>query len=159
MRKLIRLSFAVIISLCLLACGSKTGPADAVSVGKSVMQEASGFPEMKTLTSDDKDADIDFTTLCDYDYDGVSSFYYAYAADGTAPEMAVISLKNADDTAELMRSIKDHVKTREGTMQEYTPDQVQMVQNYILVQQKGTVGLFIGQGATALEKSFKKVVK
>ena len=158
MKRFFTAVLTAVLAICLMACGS-SNTADAVSVGKKVMNEASGFPEMKTITSSEKDAEINFSTLCDFDYGKVSSFYYAYAADGTAPEVAVVSLKNADDTADLMSSIKAHAKTREGTMQEYTPDQVAMVQSYILVQKNGTVGFFIGKGAAALEKSFKAEVK
>ncbi|MDY3991494.1 MAG: DUF4358 domain-containing protein [Lachnospiraceae bacterium] len=158
MKRLFTAVLVTVIAMCLAACGSAKST-DAVSVGEKVMKKASGFPEMKTITSNDKDADINFSTLCDFDYSKVSSFYYAYASDGTAPEVAVVSLKSADDTADLMSSIKDHVKTREGTMQEYTPDQVAMVQSYILVQKNGTVGFFIGKGAASLEKSFKAEVK
>lgn len=149
----------VLAVCCLSACGGSSRAADAVSVGKKVMESASGFPEMKTIDSSEKDADINFTTLCDFDYDRVSSYYYAYSADGTAPEFAIVSLKDNDDTADLMSSLKDHVKTREGTMQEYSPDQVEMVSNYILTQQNGTVGLFIGKGAAELEKTFKAALK
>ncbi|MGN0241497.1 MAG: DUF4358 domain-containing protein, partial [Candidatus Weimeria sp.] len=87
------------------------------------------------------------------------SYYYAYASDGTAPELAVVSLKDTDDTADLMSAIKDHQKNREETMQEYSSDQVQMVQSYILTQKNGTVGYFIGQGTADLEKTFKEEVK
>lgn len=160
MKKYISFILVSILALTVLtSCGGSSSKADAVSVGKQLTEEASGFPEMKTITSADKDADINFTTLCDYDYDRVSSYYYAYSADGTAPEIAVVTLKNADDTADLMDSVKDHVKTREGTMQEYSPDQVQMVKDYILTQKNGTVGLFIGKGAAQLEKSFDGAVK
>lgn len=160
MRKCISIFLICVLAICCLAaCGSSSKTADAVSVGKKVMESATGFPEMKTITSEDKDADINFTTLCDFDYDKVCSYYYAYSSDGTAPEIAVVSLKNADDTADLMSSIKDHVKTREGTMQEYTPDQVEMVKSYQLSQENGVVGLFIGQGSAQLDKTFLAALK
>jgi hypothetical protein len=158
MKRFLSVTLTVILALSLIACGKKN-TTDAVSLGKELMEQASGFPEMKTITSSDKDAEINFSTLCDFDYSKVSSYYYAYAADGTAPEIAVVSLKNTDDIADLMSAIKDHQKTREGTMQEYSSDQVQMVQSYILVQKNGTVGYFIGQGTADLEKTFKEEVK
>lgn len=158
MKKFISVTLIIILTLGIVSCGAKN-TTDAVSIGEKLMGQASGFPEMKTITSSDKDAEINFTTLCDFDYAKVSSYYYAYAADGTAPEMAVVSLKNSDDTADLMSSIKEHQKTREGTMQEYSADQVQMVDSFILTQKNGTVGYFIGKGTADLEKSFKKEVK
>lgn len=159
MKRFLRMAAVLVMAFAMTACGGKTAGADAVSVGTQVMKAATGFPEMKTITSEDKDAEIDFTTLCDFSYDKVSSYFYAYASDGTAPEVAVVTLKNPDDTADLMRSIKDHVTTREGTMQEYSPDQVEMVRSYLLSQQNGTVGLFIGKGSAALEKSFRAALK
>lgn len=151
---------AILMTVCVLAsCGGSSKKTDALAVGKQLEKEAAGFPEMKTITSLDKDADINFTTLCDMDYDRVSSYYYSYSSDGTAPEIAVVTLKNADDTAELMDSLKEHVKTREDTMQEYSPDQVEMVRKYILTEQNGTVGLFIGKGVATLEESFEEALK
>ncbi len=158
MKRFLSVTLTVILALSLIACG-KNNTTDAVSLGKELMEQAAGFPEMKTITSSDKDAEINFSTLCDFDYSKVNSYYYAYAADGTAPEIAVVSLKNTDDTADLMSAIKDHQKTREGTMQEYSSDQVQMVGSFILTQKNGTVGYFIGQGSADLEKTFKKEVK
>lgn len=160
MKKVISVFLICLLTVCCLAaCGGSLKAADAVYVGKKVMESASGYPAMKTIDSSEKDADINFTTLCDFDYDKISSFYYAYSADGTAPEIAVVSLKDSDNTADLMSALKNHVKTREGTMQEYSPDQVEMVQNYIMTQENGTVGLFIGKGAAELEKSFKAALK
>ncbi len=159
MRKSIAIIFTFSFCLaCLAACAGQKR-ADAVSVGKRLTAQAKGFPDMKTIDSSEKDADINFSTLCDFDYDKVSSFYYAYSSDGTAPEIAVVSLKDVDDTAWLMSSLKDHVKTREGTMQEYSPDQVELVKDYLISQKNGTVGLFIGKGASELEKSFVRAVK
>lgn len=158
MKRFLSVTLTVILALSLIACGKKN-TTDAIAIGKKLMEEAGGFPEMKTITSSDKDAEINFSTLCDFDYSKVSSYYYAYAADGTAPEIAVVSIKNTDDTADLMSAIKDHQKNREGTMQEYSSDQVQMVQRFILTQKNGTVGYFIGQGTADLEKTFREEVK
>ena len=74
MKRLFTAVLVTVIAMCLAACGSAKST-DAVSVGEKVMKEASGFPEMKTITSKDKDADINFSTLCDFDYSKVSSFY------------------------------------------------------------------------------------
>lgn len=158
MKRFLSAALVVLLAVSLIACGSKQA-ADAVSVGKNIMKSASGFPDMKTITSSDEDAELNFTTLCDFDYSKVSSYYYSYAADGTAPEVAVVTLKSSDDTADLMSALKDHQKTREGTMQEYSADQVQMVSSYILTQKNGTVGYFIGKGVADLEKTFKEEVK
>ncbi|MBQ5430120.1 MAG: DUF4358 domain-containing protein [Lachnospiraceae bacterium] len=155
-------SFLLVLTLAtaaLTGCGSKTKGVDAVAVGKAMQKEATTFPKLKVITSQDKDADLNFTSLCDYKYDRVESFYYAYSKDGTAPEIAVISLKEASDAAGLMASLKDHVKNRKGTMQEYSPEQVEMVDNYILAHQGSAVTLVIGPQNAIVEKVFEKEVK
>ena len=155
-------SALLILSLAAAAftgCSGKAKGVDAVSVGKAMQKEASSFPKLKVITSEDKDADLNFTALCDYKYDRIASYYYAYSKDGTAPEIAVISLKEASDAASLMSSLKDHVKNRQGTMQEYSPEQVEMVDGYILKHQGSAVALVIGPQNAIVEKVFEKEVK
>ncbi|MCR4869563.1 protein of unknown function [Lachnospiraceae bacterium C10] len=155
-------SLLLVLSLAATAftgCSGKSKSVDAIRVGKAMQKEATTFPELKVITSKDKDADLNFTALCNYDYDRVESYYYAYAKDGSASEIAVISLKDASDASSLMSSLKDHVKTRQGTMQEYSPEQVDMVEAYLLKHQKNAVTLVIGPQNGIVEKVFEKEVK
>ena len=71
----------------------------------------------------------------------------------------MISLKEASDAASLMASLKDHVKNRQGTMQEYSPEQVEMMEGYILKHQGSAVTLVIGPQNAIVEKVFEKEVK
>ncbi|MGN0241004.1 MAG: hypothetical protein ACI4CS_04880, partial [Candidatus Weimeria sp.] len=70
MKRILSAVVTAVLSVSLFACGAKN-TADAVSVGEDLMKEASGFPEMKTITSSDEDAEINFSTLCDFDYSKV----------------------------------------------------------------------------------------
>ena len=81
--------------------------------------------EMKTISSSDADADINFTVLCDMEYDRIAEYHYTYAADGSAPEIALIKVADKSDVATLMTKLKDHVKDRQGAMAEYSPEQVE----------------------------------
>lgn len=150
----------------LAACGGSDGSASdaqvkigAKELGEQMAEADGGLPDMTTITSDDKDADLNFTSLCDFDYDKVDSYWYSYAADGSASEMSVVILKDSGDAAELMKSLKQHVQDREGTMANYSPDQVQLVDNYILKNEGKYVTLIISEHNGAAEQAFEDAIK
>ena len=84
------------------------------------------LPELKTVTSEDKNAELNFTALSDLDYNLVDSYFYSYAQDGDVQEIAVIALKEEGDVAEMMETLEKHVENRIGTFQEYTPEKVEL---------------------------------
>ncbi len=152
MKKLAAILLAGVMAISVCACGEKSLTADANTVGTLLMEADTSLPEMSVVTSQDDNAELNFTTLCDADYKLVDSYYYAYAADGTAPEIAIVTTKKETDNAKVMEAIVSHVETRLGTMAEYSPDQVEMVQNYTLVR-RGRVICYIVSAKRGLSES------
>lgn len=142
----------------LAACGGKkeeTGSVDVKALFDQVVAADTQLPEMKTITSSDADADINFTVLCDIEYDRIAEYYYTYAADGSAPEIAVIRVKDKSDVATLMSKLKEHVQDRQGAMAEYSPEQVDMVSAFVLTRKDDMVLLAIGPQNGLVQKAFE----
>ena len=152
MKRLVAMLLAGVMAVSMCGCGDKTITADASAVGELILQADTSLPEMTVVTSADENAELNFTTLCDADYGLVDSYFYAYASDGTAPEVAVVTTKKEADNAKVMEAIVSHVETRRGTMAEYSPDQVELVTNYTLVR-RGRVICYIVSKKHGLSES------
>lgn len=101
------------------------------------------LPEMAVSQGGDEDAEAAFGSLCGFDYGRVEDFFYAYADKGTAHEISVIRLKDPSDAAPVMKELKKHVESRKGTMENYSPDQTAMVEDFCLVREGTYVALII----------------
>lgn len=134
------------LSLCLLsACTQPTGntAADPVQVGKAVTEAAENLPEMTILTSQDERGEELFPYLSDLDYAKVDGYYFAYAAAGTAEEIAVIRLSSQDHVEEAMASLRRHVEHRIGIFENYDPEQIPIARNAQILSQGKLVALII----------------
>lgn len=145
---------AAVMALGLSSCGDKSVTADAVSVGTKLAEADTSLPEMEVVTSADDGAELSFTALCDADYDMVDSYYYSYAKDGTAPEIAVVTTKKESDDSKIMEAIVSHVENRRGTMAEYSPDQVALVENYTLVRRGRVICYIVSEKRGLAESAF-----
>ena len=154
MKKILAILLAGVMTFGLCACGDKSVTADASAVGETLLAADTTLPEMSVVTSADEGAKLNFTMLCDADYSLVDSYYYAYASDGTAPEIAVVTTKKESDNAKVMEAIVSHVETRRGTMEEYTPDQVEMVTNYTLVRRGRVICYIVSEKRGLCETAF-----
>ncbi|MCR5099065.1 MAG: DUF4358 domain-containing protein [Lachnospiraceae bacterium] len=154
MKRIAALLLAGVMALGLFGCGEKSPTADAVSVGEALTQADTSLPEMTVVTSKDENAELNFTTLCDADYGLVSSYYYAYASDGTAPEVAIVTTKKEADNAKVMEAIVKHVETRRGTMAEYSPEEVELVTNYTLVRRGRVICYIVSKKRGLSETAF-----
>ena len=143
----------------IMACGKKEE-----SAGKDISMEEleekllaadSTLPEMAVARGSDQDAEVTFAYLCGFDYDRVEDFFYAYADQGTAHEISVIRLKDPMDAALVMKGLKAHVESRLGTMENYSPDQVSMVEDHILLREGPYVALIICQKAGSVRSAFE----
>ncbi len=143
-RRLIPLA-ALVLALCLLtACsGTKSAGADPIAVGEAMLQAAEGLPEMSVLTSESEDGEELFHYLSDLDYDKVDGYYFAYAAGGTAEEIAVIRLGSESDAEEAMESLRRHVQNRVGLFQYYEPEQAEVAGGGQILTQGNLVALVI----------------
>lgn len=154
MKRIAAVLLAGVMALGLCACSDKSVTADAVTVGEKLMEADTSLPDMSVVTSNDDNAELNFTTLCDADYKLVDSYYYAYASDGTAPEIAIVTTKKEGDNAKIMEGIVSHVETRRGTMAEYSPEEVELVTNYTLVRRGRVICYIVSKKRGLSETAF-----
>ena len=146
------------MAMFLVACQKTTETEKQVDMDrlqKQLLEADTTLPEMIAVTSEEENAELNFSALCDFSYDRVENYFYLYAEDGTAPEIAVVELKDASDAAALMMDIKEHAANREGTMQSYMPDQVEIVHAYILTYDGPYVLYAVGEQNGMVQKAFE----
>ena len=151
---------AFLLLLVLVSCGSSTDSAAENNVDIAKLFDAmcaadTNLPEMTKISGSDENADLNFTSLCDFDYELVKNYIYAYATDGTAPEVAVVELKDASDAGELMNKLNAHAKLRKGTMEAYSPEQVELVEKYILVRSGNLVAYVVSPQNGLVQEVFQ----
>ena len=72
-----------------------------------------------------------------------------------AEEIAVICLKDKGDAASVMNSLHDHVTQRQGTFEEYAPEQAGMTGRAIITRQDRYVTLIISNKNGLVQKAFE----
>lgn len=154
------LLLVLLMGICLVPCCGKKEESSEKEISMAELEEKllgadSTLPEMAVARGSDEDAEVTFSYLCGFDYGRVEDFFYAYADQGTAHEISVIRLKDPTDAALVMKDLKEHVKSRQGTMENYSPDQVAMVEDHILVREGAYVALIICQKAGSVQSAFE----
>lgn len=161
MRKNKILIIAVVLLIFLSACGASAENSDSskmipVSNLKDAMLAAdTTLPELVTVSGSDEQAELNFSYLSDISYDLIEDYFYAYAKDGSAEEIAVICLKDKGDAASVMNSLHDHVTQRQGTFEEYAPEQAGMTGRAIITRQDRYVTLIISNKNGLVQKAFE----
>lgn len=148
----------LLAAVSLAGCGSGLSGTDNISIKdlqEAMLSADSSLPPMETVCGRDEDGQVTFTYLCDFDYDRVEDYFYSYAAEGTAHEIAVVDLKDPSDAALLMKDLKTHVESRKGTMENYSPDQVEMVENYVLLRKGSCIALIICDNTGPVQHAFE----
>ena len=160
-RKLAALICVLTLSAGIAGCAEKkTAQGNESAVDMQALQESmlaadTTLPEMKVATSDDEQAELNFSAFSDFEYDRVQSYFYAYAADGGTQEVAVVQLKDAGDAAALMNTLKDHLEDRRGALAAYAPDQLPLV-DHAVIKQKGTlVTMIISEKSGLIQQAFE----
>lgn len=164
--------FAAICCLTLVAsmvvgCGSKAGnhpTGDELnkqlnSIGEAIVSADTTLPEMTVDSSDGADAEINFSAICDFNYKRVAGYYHAYASAGGASEIAIICVNSEDDVNALVNSLKAHIETRRSVMENYTPEQVEIVDKAIVSPTGCYVGLFICEKSGYDKNNFEAELK
>ena len=156
---IISLFFVTIIFIT--ACGSQdsSAPQDQ-PISMSDLQEAmlkadTTLPELTNVSSEEENAELNFSYLSDLSYDLIDSYFYAYAKDGTAEEIAVIKLKDKNDAAAMMQSLHDHITQRQGTFQEYAPEQVAMAEKAVVTREGTYITLIISEKNGLIQQAFQ----
>lgn len=168
MRKMGKRTIGVLLALTvasssLVSCGSKETKeqqtVDMHELKNELLASDTTLPEMKTVTSEDENAELNFTSLSDIDYSLVDSYFYSYAEDGDVQEIAVIALKEEGDAAEAMESLHDHVENRIGTLREYSPDKVELAEDAVITNEGRYVVFIIAEKSGMIQKAFKDNIK
>lgn len=153
--------FALALMLLVL-CGCTSGADDhgpdlaPETMVQAMMEVDTTLPEMVTRSSSEAEAKDNFFYLSDLDYGKVDSYFYAYADAGTAEEIAVVKLKNKSDAAAMMDSLHKHVEARQGTFEEYDPEQVPLTESAVITNEGRYVVLIVSKKNGLVQKEFQK---
>lgn len=145
------------------ACGDTETDSQSVSdISISELQEImlaadTTLPEMIQVSSEDEQAELNFSYLTDLSYDMADAYFYAYASEGTAEEIAVVRLKDKNDAAAMMDAFHDHIAKRQGTFQEYAPKQVAMTEKAVVTREGNYIALIISSKNGLVQKAFQSV--
>ena len=160
-RKLTVLACVLLLTAGIAGCGSEetmqeNGAAvDMQALRESMLAADTTLPKMKVATSDDEQAELNFSAFSDFAYDRVQSYFYAYAADGGSQEIAVVELKDAGDAAVLMNTMKDHLEDRRGALVAYAPDQLPLVDHAVIKQKGHCVAMIISEKSGLVQQAFE----
>ncbi len=153
------LTLAALLLLCACGCAGPSDPEgpdlDPETMVRAMMEVDTTLPEMVTRSSSDADAKDNFFYLSDMDYGKVEAYCYAYADAGTAEEIAVVKLKDKSDAAALMDSLHDHVNARQGTFEEYDPEQVPLTEGAVVTREGRYVVLIVSKKNGLAQNTFQ----
>lgn len=160
MKKALCLTLAALALAGMFGCtggGEDEGPdLDPAELLLAMMEADTTLPEMVTKSSGDAGAKDNFFYLSDLSYGKVEAYCYTYADAGTAEEMAVVKLKDKSDAAAMMESLHQHVKTRQGTFEEYDPEQVPLTEDAVVIREGRYVALIVSKKNGLAQKEFQK---
>lgn len=166
MKYMKRAACFMLAALTLAACFGCAGPAepDGPDLDPEVMVQAmmevdTTLPEMVSRSSKDEDAKDNFFYLSDMDYKKVDAYFYVYADAGTAEELAVVKLKDSADAAALMDSLHDHLKARQGTFEEYAPEQAPLTESAVITREGRYVVLIVSKKNGLAQNTFRDFFK
>lgn len=159
-KKMICLALAALMLVSCFGCSSETDPGEPniepETMVKAMMEVDTTLPEMVTRSSSEAEAKDNFFYLSDLDYGKVEAYFYAYADAGTAEEMAVVKLKSKSDVPAMMESLHKHVESRQGTFEEYDPEQVPLTENAVVTNEGRYVVLIVSKKSGLVQNEFKK---
>ena len=163
MKKAVCLLLAALTLLACFGCSGKTEPdgpdIDLAAMQKAMLDVDTTLPEMVVKSSADADAKDNFFFLSSMDYSKVDEYFYAYADAGTAEEIAVVKLKSKSDAAAMMDSLHDHVKSRQGTFEEYDPEQVPLTEGAVVTREGRYVVLIVSKKNGLVQNTFQSFFK
>ncbi len=159
MKRIICLICAAALCLSLCACGGQSEKIDMYELQKSMLQADRSLPEMMVTGSWEENAEKAFSYISDLEYNKVSGYFLAYAADGMAYEIAVVQLKDQNDIVDLGVSLSKHVDSRVQMYKTYEPDQVERAQSAAIKTIGNCVLLMMCNEQQNVETAFKEFIK
>lgn len=159
-KRVICLMMCLVLMLGTIGCGDSS---DGKSVDMTTLQNDlpaldDELPEMTTVTDQSSDAEASFSVLADFDYAKVDHFFYSYSKSGSPEEIAVISVKDKLDVTDLMKALQNHIDSRTATFQQYSPEQVQMVESSILTYEGTYVLYAVSKKNGLMQDKFKEIM-
>lgn len=159
MKKVLCFALAALMLTSFCGCTSNAdsdGPdIEPEAMVRAMMEVDTTLPEMITRSSSDAEAKDNFFYLSDLDYGKVDAYFYACADAGTAEEIAVVKLKNKSDAAAMMDSLHKHVEARQGTFEEYDPEQVPLTESAVVTREGRYVALIVSKKNGLAQKTFQ----
>lgn len=163
MKQTLCLALAALTLLACFGCSGSPEPdgpdLDPEAMVQAMMDVDTTLPEMVVKSSKDADAKDNFFFLSSLDYGKVDAYCYAYADAGTAEEIAVVKLKSKSDAAALMDSLHDHVAARQGTFEEYDPEQVPLTKSAVITREGRYVVLIVSKKNGLVQNTFQGFFK
>ncbi|MBD5118384.1 MAG: DUF4358 domain-containing protein [Clostridiales bacterium] len=160
LKKAVCLLLAALTLAACFGCGSGGNdqderPIDMAALRQAMLDVDTTLPEMVVKSSEDEDAKDNFFFLSSIDYGKVEEYFYAFAEAGTAEEIAVVKLKSKSDAAAMMDSLHDHVKSRQGTFEEYDPEQVPLTEGAVITREGRYVVLIVSKKNGLVQNTFQ----
>ena len=159
MKRIFCLLCAAALCLGLCACGEKTQKIDMYELEKSMISADKSLPEMMVTGSWEENAEKAFSYISDLEYNKVSGYFLAYAADGTAYEIAVVQLKDKADVTAAADSLKAHVQDRVQLYKTYEPEQTPRAESAVVKTDGSFVLLIMSDTPQNAETAFKEFIK
>lgn len=160
MKKIVSVMLALVV---LLQCGcGNTKTSDTVSMYdlRQTMEAAdASLPDMLNASSAEEDAEDSFSYISDMDYDKVESFFLSYAKEGTADEIAVVAVKDANDVDEAKQSLEAHRQNRRKLLEQYEPEEVKRIDDGLVFAKDQYAVLIISDDAAAVKAAFEKAIE
>ncbi|MBQ7131406.1 MAG: DUF4358 domain-containing protein [Oscillospiraceae bacterium] len=127
---------------------------DLDELRESMLEADESLPAMSLASGKDENAAELFAYLADYDYENVKDYFFSYASAGTAEEVAVIELFDADDAQDCAEAVKDHVEDRIILFETYDPTQVPRCEEAVVFYNDAYVVLIICDNDDAVKDAF-----
>lgn len=157
---------AVGVGLCMLliacvsaACGDEVYDVSVWELKEKMDEAMPGLPEMTQISSNDEKAQENLERLLELDYGLVKEYYYEYAKEGSAEEMAVLRMKDTNGVIDAKNSFSARMEQRKNMYQTYSPDEVSKLEKARIIVKGNYIAFVVSNspdgGADAFENSLK----
>ena len=148
---------------CLSGCGKKEVTPEArvelTKLQEDMLSTKDELPEMSTVSANDKKGEELFASLSDVEYDKIQDYFFAYAKDGMASEVAVVFVKYKNDVAEVEKSLKEHRESRVLSYENYAPDQVETAKSAVIFSKGNYVAYIMNKEFSHIKATFESAME
>ncbi len=134
-------------------------PVSMYDLSKAMEAADPSLPKLLRVSSSDTDAATLFEYLSTFEYDKVAGYFLAYAADGSASELAVVAVKDPADLPALKASLETHVAERVKLYKNYAPEQVAQAEAAQVVTSDRYAALVMCQAQDAVLAAFRQGIQ